>query len=602
MRGLMSSRSRVLPEASWAVCRGFATAALTAVLVVPTALTGVASAQPPPPDEAGVAPGATVVDPRGDEAFADPRVAALQQRAAEVQTELAALQRRVVAVQSELDRARAERDVARAARTRADAAVAVQQQEVDRYISGVFTGLGPPSSLRAMLAATDTGEVLDGLELVDALREDTDRRFATALVEQREAAAAERAAAAAERAVAAREAELQSAAGDARDRAVGLSADLNATLAATNEAVVALQEEQRRRNAETAANWRRYTDELAAAGVEPPPAEQLRDPARLPAGLAPVIGAGGPPLPGVAQLPRSTGDSLLVLPAETIRAVTLAMSTLGFPFTPSRGTGSTGPMAYSCDGLVGSVFGQAGLPLPGGVAEQMAVGVPVDRADIQPGDLVFFGPAAHGVQHVGIALDPSTVLAADARATSVAVTGFDPATVIGASRPALGSRPAAPVPEATAAGPERRCNGVQLRSGSAAGAWGGFPNGLIPTSALCPIGIGSHRLRCDAAQTFRAMNGAFAAAFGRQLCVTDSYRTFPSQIDLYARKPALAAVPGTSNHGWGLALDLCGGIQSFGTPQFAWMAANASSFGWVHPPWAAPGRGREEPWHWEFAG
>jgi LAS superfamily LD-carboxypeptidase LdcB len=98
------------------------------------------------------------------------------------------------------------------------------------------------------------------------------------------------------------------------------------------------------------------------------------------------------------------------------------------------------------------------------------------------------------------------------------------------------------------------------------------------------------------------MSAAFAATFGRPLCVTDSYRTFPEQISLYARKPALAAVPGTSNHGWGLALDLCGGAESFGTAQWAWMAANASSFGWVHPPWAAPGRGREEPWHWEYAG
>lgn len=584
---------------------GVVTAVLAAVLVLPIALTpGASAAQPPPPppDEAGVAPGTAAVDPRDDDTFADPKVAALQRRAAEVQTELGALQQRVVSVRGELDSARAERDAARAARKSADAAVAVQQQEVDRYISGVFTGLGPPSSLRAVLAATDTGEVLDGLELVDALGQDTDQRFAAALVEQRDAVAAERAATAAERTVAEREAELQGAVGDARDRAVGLSTDLNDTLAATNDAVVALQEEQRRRNAETAANWRRYTDELAAAGVEPPPAAQLRDPTRLPEGLAPVAGVGDTPLSGVAQLTGGTGDPLLVLPAETIRAVTLSMSTLGFPFTPSRGTGSTGPMAYSCNGLVESVFGQAGLALPAGAAEQMATGVPVDPTNIQPGDLVYFGPAAQGVQHVGIALDPSTVLAADARATSVAVSGFDPATVIGASRPALGTRPAAPVPQSTSAGPERRCNGVQLRSGSAAGAWGGFPNGLIPMSALCPIGVGSHRLRCDAAQTFVAMSGAFAATFGRPLCVTDTYRTFPEQIDLYSRKPALAAVPGTSNHGWGLAVDLCGGIQSFSTPQFAWMAANASSFGWVHPPWAAPGRGREEPWHWEFAG
>ncbi len=575
---------------------GMVAALLAAVVVAPQA-----TAQGPPPDEAGVAPGASAPDPRGDDAFADKEIAALQRQAADVQTELAGLQDRVRSVQSELDIARAELARVRGEREAADATVAAQQAEVDRYISGVFTAQGAPTALRALLAASGTDEVLDGLELVGALQEDTDRRFAAALAEQRTAVAAERDAAAAEKTVAARSAELEGAVGDARDRAVGLSAELNSTLASTNAAVVEMQEEQRRRNEETAANWRRYTDQLAAAGIVPPTAAALRDAMLLPPGLTPLPGAGGAPMPGVAQAVAPDGVRLLVLPAETIRAVTVAISTLGLPFTPSTGAGSAGPLAYSCDGLVRSVFEQAGLPVPGAAAEQLATGLPVDPADAQPGDLLFLGPEDRGVQHVGIVLDPQTVLAADARATSVAVTGFDPAAVLGVSRPSLGDRPPAPVPQRAESAPVTRCNGVQLTGGSA-GPWGGFPNGLIPTSALCPIGVGSHRLRCDAAQQFGAMNRVFAARFGRSLCVTDSYRTFAGQIDLYARKPALAAVPGTSNHGWGLALDMCGGIESFGTPQWAWMTANAPTFGWVHPPWAAPGRGREEPWHWEYAG
>jgi hypothetical protein len=47
-------------------------------------------------------------------------------------------------------------------------------------------------------------------------------------------------------------------------------------------------------------------------------------------------------------------------------------------------------------------------------------------------------------------------------------------------------------------------------------------------------------------------------------------------------------------------VDLCGGIDKFGTPQYEWMVANAESFGWVHPRWANQGGNREEPWHWEF--
>ena len=145
-------------------------------------------------------------------------------------------------------------------------------------------------------------------------------------------------------------------------------------------------------------------------------------------------------------------------------------------------------------------------------------------------------------------------------------------------------------------------NTVHPASYGGARAWGGYPNGLIPPSAMCPIGVGSHQLRCDAAAAFRAMSAAYASSFGAPICVTDSYRTYASQVRLYGEKPALAAVPGTSNHGWGLALDLCGGIQTFGTAPYAWMVANAGRFGFLHPTWADPGRGREEPWHWEFAG
>jgi LAS superfamily LD-carboxypeptidase LdcB len=96
------------------------------------------------------------------------------------------------------------------------------------------------------------------------------------------------------------------------------------------------------------------------------------------------------------------------------------------------------------------------------------------------------------------------------------------------------------------------------------------------------------------------MSAAYMSAFGQPICLTDSYRTFEQQVRLYGAKPALAAVPGTSNHGWGLAVDVCGGAQSFGTPEYGWLAANAGRFGWTNPPWARPGRGREEPWHWEY--
>lgn len=133
------------------------------------------------------------------------------------------------------------------------------------------------------------------------------------------------------------------------------------------------------------------------------------------------------------------------------------------------------------------------------------------------------------------------------------------------------------------------------------GGWGGHRNGLLPLSALCPVDRGLH-LRCDAAESFRAMSAAHAQTFGRRLCITDGYRTLAAQIDVKRRKPGLAATPGTSNHGWALAVDLCGGVERFGTPAHRWMQLNAGRFGWVHPRWAQQGGSRPEAWHWEYAG
>ncbi len=128
-------------------------------------------------------------------------------------------------------------------------------------------------------------------------------------------------------------------------------------------------------------------------------------------------------------------------------------------------------------------------------------------------------------------------------------------------------------------------------------------NGFLPDTTLCPLSLGrGHRLRTDAARAYERLAAAYASSLGRPLCVTDSYRSYAAQVDVFARKPSLAAVPGTSQHGWGLALDLCGGIQVFGSEAHEWMRANAPAFGWHHPRWAQQGGRKPEPWHWEFSG
>ncbi|GAB3450789.1 hypothetical protein GCM10027570_26140 [Streptomonospora sediminis] len=127
---------------------------------------------------------------------------------------------------------------------------------------------------------------------------------------------------------------------------------------------------------------------------------------------------------------------------------------------------------------------------------------------------------------------------------------------------------------------------------------GTHPNGRIPAAALCPLPQSGQLLRPGAAAAFTALDGAFREHFGRPICVTDSYRPFSEQVRLFREKAAgKAASPGTSAHGSGTAVDLCGGINRNGSPEYRWMLRNAPGHGWHNPPWA---RGGFEPWHWEY--
>lgn len=130
-----------------------------------------------------------------------------------------------------------------------------------------------------------------------------------------------------------------------------------------------------------------------------------------------------------------------------------------------------------------------------------------------------------------------------------------------------------------------------------------YPNGQVPPSALCPIvGSPGEFLRPDAAAAFNAMSRAYARETGHLLCVVDGYRSYAEQVILKAQKGRWAATPGRSQHGFGLAVDLCGGVENFGAPAHLWMQQNAPLFGWYHPAWAEPNGSLPEPWHWQYAG
>jgi hypothetical protein len=345
---------------------------------------------------------------------------------------------------------------------------------------------------------------------------------------------------------------------------------------------------QQERNQQAMQRWQDYLAQLAAAGIEPPSAAALSDAADLPAGLSPALDAAGSPVPGIAWAVLGNRP-LTVLPAETVAAVSAALSQLGKPFAPA----TTGPDTYDCGGFTSATWLLGGYAVPVTPQDQWASGAAVPMSTLQIGDLVF----APGGRDAGIYLGDGEVIGASARTYQVAVHAMDAgSSAVRVTLPA----PAVPNEALPLDLRNGHCGAVPPAPGSADPSWGGYANGRIPGDSLCQLGVHRHALRCDAAASYALMSDAFALEFGERLCITDSYRSFRSQESAFARKPALAAVPGTSNHGWGLAVDLCGGINVAGSPQWTWMWDNAGRFGFVQPSWAAPGGEKPEPWHWEY--
>lgn len=125
-------------------------------------------------------------------------------------------------------------------------------------------------------------------------------------------------------------------------------------------------------------------------------------------------------------------------------------------------------------------------------------------------------------------------------------------------------------------------------------------NGHLSSSELAQIPFASgHYVRADTVGGLTELNEAYAAEFGVNLTINSSYRTYAQQEALYDPSSKTAAPPGCSNHGTGLAIDIGGGVQTFGSAQYEWLKANAEAYGWVHPPFAEPSGRNPEPWHWQ---
>ncbi len=140
---------------------------------------------------------------------------------------------------------------------------------------------------------------------------------------------------------------------------------------------------------------------------------------------------------------------------------------------------------------------------------------------------------------------------------------------------------------ATRSSPTYRLNGDGIPTSLVA-----YGNGRVPATALREVGDTGHRLWEPAAeQLTRLIHDARRA--GVDIGITDSYRSYAAQVDVAQRKGlysqgGLAAVPGTSDHGWGMAVDLDLDAQAQ-----AWMRSHGPAYGFHED---TP----REPWHWGF--
>jgi len=126
-------------------------------------------------------------------------------------------------------------------------------------------------------------------------------------------------------------------------------------------------------------------------------------------------------------------------------------------------------------------------------------------------------------------------------------------------------------------------------------------NGYLTDAELVDLTFAHGKLAPGAAADLEALNVEYRTQFGKNMTITDTYRSYAGQVAAKAAKGRFAATAGTSVHGWGKAIDAGGGINTWGSTQRNWMVANAPRHGWTSPGWAQLGQSTPEAWHWEHA-
>jgi cell wall-associated NlpC family hydrolase len=115
------------------------------------------------------------------------------------------------------------------------------------------------------------------------------------------------------------------------------------------------------------------------------------------------------------------------VPSKGGAALSAAMGAMGTPYR----WGGTGRGGFDCSGLAQWAYRKAGITLPRSSRAQSGVGTPVSRADLRPGDLVFF---YRPVSHVGIYVGNGNVVHAPQTGDVVKISPISRMPFAGARR------------------------------------------------------------------------------------------------------------------------------------------------------------------------
>lgn len=112
-------------------------------------------------------------------------------------------------------------------------------------------------------------------------------------------------------------------------------------------------------------------------------------------------------LPSLTQGPVPVADerggAVRTAPAVSDKAQDVVLYALGLIETGYRFGGKNPEAGLDCSGMISHVFDKAaGLKLQGSAADIARRGRPVARAELKPGDLVFFNTRNRPYSHVGI--------------------------------------------------------------------------------------------------------------------------------------------------------------------------------------------------------